>query len=474
MSGKRIAAIIVVLLAMRQAWAFDPLFAEGNVPASPAASMLPEGHPCAFGPLPRPLGMAEAVSRALCFNPKTRAAWADVKVQAAAVGQARAGFLPTVSGTWQRVRDSSETDVKNYPQLGSRTTATIRSESVSLNWVLFDFGARIAALDNASAMLAAARATQDAALQDDFATAARDYFAAQAAQEALRIARDVEKMAHDSTVAAQARADHGLAPITDVLQAQTLHEQAVLNVTRAEGEAATETGTLASDMGFDPYVAVILPAVVSQIQPDTSFTESASRLIDDVKRTHPGIVAAEATYDATLAKIAQTRAEGLPTLSLVGQYSRNDQPASLGLGIPTFPATGHDAYMGLQVSIPFFEGFARHYQIHQAEAQAQRAQDMVDDTIQHVALDVWTSYAQLQASTQNALDSAKLLDIAQRAWVAAQHRYRAGVSDILELLNTQAALANAKQRRIQAIADWENSRITLASKLGRLGPSDLQ
>ncbi|BCZ84057.1 protein CyaE [Paraburkholderia terrae] len=474
MNGKYAAALIAGLLTTPAALAFDPLLSESDVGVSAVTAMMQAEQPCTFGPLARPLGFAEAISRTLCFSPKARAAWADAKEQAALVGQARAAFLPTVSGTWQGVRDRSETDVKNFPQLSSASTATVRSASVSFNWVLFDFGARVAAHQSASAMFAAALATENATLQDEFATAAKDYFAAQAAQEALEVAQDVEKMAHDSLVVAKARADRGVAPVTDVLQAQTQYEQAVLNTTRSESDALTLAGTLASDMGFDPDVSVVLPSVVSEAQPDVSFTESASRLIDEVKHTHPSVVAAQATYDAALRKIAQTRAEGLPTVSLIGKYSRNNQPASLGLGSPTFPATGHDAYIGLQVSIPFFEGFSRHYQTHQAQAQAEHAQDMVDDTVQHVALDVWTSYNRLNASTKNAIDSAKLVDIAQRAWVAAQHRYRAGVSDILELLTTQAAFSNARQRRVLAIADWKNSRVDLAAKLGRLGHSDLQ
>jgi hypothetical protein len=40
------------------------------------------------------------------------------------------------------------------------------------------------------------------------------------------------------------------------------------------------------------------------------------------------------------------------------------------------------------------------------------------------------------------------------------------MSNILEVLNIQAALANAQERRIQALTDWYNVRVELASKLG--------
>jgi hypothetical protein len=79
----------------------DPLDAMGGVSATPAKDLLPgAGDACqSAGPLPSPLGLADAVERALCNNPRTRQAWASVKAQAAAVGTGWSAYLPTLSGT---------------------------------------------------------------------------------------------------------------------------------------------------------------------------------------------------------------------------------------------------------------------------------------------------------------------------------------------------------------------------------------
>ncbi|WP_332451584.1 TolC family protein [Burkholderia ubonensis] len=60
---------------------------------------------------------------------------------------------------------------------------------------------------------------------------------------------------------------------------------------------------------------------------------------------------------------------GLPTVSFIGKYSRNNQPATLGLGQPPFPATGRDWYFGVQIQVPLFEGFSRVYRARVAHAQ---------------------------------------------------------------------------------------------------------
>ncbi len=457
------------------AQAFDPLFAERSIPATPAAMMSGDAvvGTCVFGTMATPLRLQEAVERALCNHPKTREAWTDVKAAAASVGKSRSAYLPTVTGNWQGLRDETTTNISGLPQFDSRyRNSVLRTESVSLSWVLFDFGGRKAALANANALLAAARATEDATLQLLFATVAKDYYAAQAAQGAFVAAKEVEATAADSLNAAKMRVEHGAAPVTDELQAQTSWANAVVERTKAERDWKTALGTLATDMDVEPYAPVALPDVADGVAPDAQFDESVADLISDAKRFHPSVAAAQAQMEAAEAKVRQTRAEGMPSVSLVAKYSWNNQPTTLEVGRPQFPATTREWYLGIQVTIPFFEGFGRTYDIHQAKAEAERQRDVLDEARQRVGLDVWTSFQALQAAGKNVTNSATLLDVAQRSYIAAQRRYEIGVGSILELLSAQSSLAGAKRQRIQALTDWRSERLQLAAKLGRLGMWD--
>ena len=458
------------------AWAIDPLLTGASVPPTASAKMLGDGDEgvCVFGTLPDPLPLQDAVERGLCNNPKTREAWAQVKIQAAGVGIGRAAYLPTVTGNWQGVRDDTATNVTGYPQYSSDyRSSVLRTESVSLNWVLYDFGGRKAALANATALLAAARASQEAALEQAFADVAKDYYAAQAAQGAFVAAQEIEQTANDSFKAATVRVNKGIAPISDELQAQTSWAEAVINRTKAQGDWQTALGALASDMDLDPSMPITLPDVGDGVTPDLDFNESVAELIEQAKRSHPSVLAAEEQVEAAAAKVSQTRAEGLPSVSFVAKYSWNNQPTTLQIGFPQFPANGHEWYLGIQVSIPIFEGFTRTYQIRQAEAQTELQRDTLNEVQQQVGLDVWNSYQTLQTSTHNLGNSAMLLDVARRSYTAAQRRYQTGVGNILELLNAQSSLAGAKRQRIQALTDWRSARLQLASKLGRLGMSDI-
>ncbi|GLU31062.1 protein CyaE [Trinickia caryophylli] len=448
--------------------AFDPLLAERSVSTTPAADML-NGRICKFGELPNPLRLQDVVERAMCSHAKTRLAWANVKIQAAAVGQARAAFLPTLNGSWQGTHDVTNNRVKGYPRFDSSYRTNLQSANVSLSWVLYDFGGRSAGLRGAAELLAAAQANQLATLQTVFATVARDFYAAQAAQGALTSAREVEQTAHSSAKAAAARVNKGVAAISDQLQAQTAYAEAVMNRTRAEIEWQAAQGTLASDMSLAPTTAIKLPDVSDGVMPDTAFAESVDALIDVALRNAPGVKAASSKVRAAHAKAAQVRAEGLPRVSLVGQYNFNNQPTSLQSGFPPLPATHREWYVGLQLTIPIFEGFSRSYQVKQAHAQAELELDSLDEVRQQVSLDVWRGYHSVKGATDALGHSATLLALSQRSHDVAMRRYQAGVGSILELLNSQSALAGAKRQRIQALTDWRTARLQLAATLGRLG-----
>ncbi|WP_229720953.1 TolC family protein [Dyella nitratireducens] len=460
-------------LGTRGAWATDPLHTRNNVPSNAAAPLFAGHAACTFGPPGTPLTLQEAIERALCNNPDTRDAWTVIEERAAAVGISKAAYLPTLSATGEGVHEDSITRVRDHPELSSNYSTMVHSGDLSLSWILYDFGGRRATLDNAKALLSAAQANENAVLQQTFADAAKAYYAAVAAREQLRADEAVVQDAQNSLVAAQQRSNRGIAPITEVYQAQTAYRQAQIAQTRDQGQAMTAQGNLANVIALSPDTAMTLDGLDDTTQPDETFQRSVSQLMAQAERTHPAIVAAEKELDAANAGVTQAKSQGRPTIKLVAQYSQNNEPVQLGLGLPHYPATGHDGYVGIQVSVPIFSGFATSYQVRQARAQVDQQSVAVDKAKQQVALQVWTSYQSLQTDRQNLIYSSEMQSVATQAWESAQRRYRSGIGTILELLSTQTALAQARQQRIQALTTWRYDRLALASALGQLDWNDI-
>jgi len=264
-----------------------------------------------------------------------------------------------------------------------------------------------------------------------------------------------------------------VAPVTDQLQAQTAYAQAVYNSAKARGELRSALGTLALDMGLSPATPISLTVQADPALPIAASTQSAAVLLDMAQRQHPSLQSARAQLEAARDKAGQVRAQGLPTLTLNSHVNRSNQPVSPSLGSPKLAAQGRDRYIGLELTIPLFEGFTRNYQIRQAEAQIEVQQASLADAEQQVAQEVWHSYQSLQTAAENVHNSEVLLQSANQSFEAAQRRYARGVGNILELLSAQTAYANAQQQRVQALTEWRIGRLQLVASLGRLAVADL-
>jgi len=447
------------------------IFATGTqVPSSPGAPFLTgENADCMQRDLHSPVLLFDAIERALCESPKTRSAWAAIKVAAASLGIAKSAYLPTLDGEVKYAYQHNTTQVSGSPDLQSNYAKVINEEALTLGWVLYDFGGRSASVDNSRQLLLAAQSNQSATLQSVLGSTAKDYFSAQAANAKVNSKRRIEADAQDNLGAATARVAKGVAPVTDQLQANTAYAQAVYERAKAEGDCRTAIGALAVDMSLSPDEILNLPELDSGALPDTHFVKAVHELLEDAKQTHPKVLAAAARWQAAVANIRFTRARGLPIVRLVGESDRSNQPVSASLGEPELPALTRENYIGLKIEIPLFDGFNRDYQIREAQAQADVQEQALRDTQQQVAVGVWSSVQTLQSDTENLRNSDVLLQSARDGFDAAQHRYRSGVGNILEVLSAQSALSSATQEWIEAHLEWRIARLNLAASLGTLG-----
>ena len=428
----------------------DPFATEAITPPRPLLSPLTDSTPapCRERPAGTTYGVLEVVDVALCQNPKTRESWANARAQAAQVGLAQADFLPALDGKIGLNRSNSSSQ---------------RSASLTLSWLLFDFGARSASLENARQLLSAAASTLDASVQTVFLTALQSYYNAQAARAAVSAALQSEKASRASLTAAEVRYTVGTGTPADRLQAQTAWSQATLNRIRAEGTLKNAYGALANVMGLDASLPLGL-AEIGNSAPDASFERDIDALIAEARDRRPDLKAAEAQVKAARASIDSTRASSLPSVSLSAGPSWVDNGN----------VASHSSSIGLTLSVPLFSGFDSSYKLRAAQARADAALAQRDNVRLQVALDVWTAYQNLTTASQTLRTSADLLASAEQSERVALGRYKAGVGTILDLLNAQSALAAARVQGIQAQLDWNVSRASLARAVGTLDSRLLQ
>ncbi len=333
---------------------------------------------CSQPDLSKEMGLVEVVNFALCNNPETKSAWIGALYQAEQVGVAKSSYLPSVDATLYS--NGAKQNSKN-----TNTSVTTQSGSINFSYLLYDFGAREASVENAKRLLDAANATQSAKVQSLFLSTIHSYYSLFAAKALLEAYIETEKLAKESYEAATARYQVGIATPADKLQALTAYSQAELNRGRAEGNLKNTRGDLANILNLDPHTALNI-AMPSTSGAGEEFGRNIEEMIKEAKKSRPDLVAAQAQIEAAKASQEEAKASGKPTISL---------SSSLGYGDSSASEPTRSSSVGVLLNIPIFSGFNTTYKIRAATAQTKIRELEFVRLEKQAALDVYKAYNNL-------------------------------------------------------------------------------
>jgi outer membrane protein len=402
------------------------------------------------------LSLLDIVEIALRNNPQTAAAWAQAWSAAAAYGSEQGQYYPQVGATagWGRIhgQEVAGTILVNYDERNY-------SAAAQLDWLVFDFGGREAAVKEAREALIAADWSHNTTIQNVILQVKQAYYGYVTAKALLEAQEATYKEAERNLDAAKERHRVGVATIADVLQAQTALAQAKLSLDSLGGQIQTTRGTLATAMGLPadtPYDIEIPKREV----PLNKTLEKVDAYLAQAEKQRPDLAAARAQARKAEAHVRTVEAQRYPSINATANWG----PTYYGeLGSTEYSYTA-----GVQVSVPIFMGFSQHYNVIQAQADEKAARALLDSTKQQVVLEVWTSYYNLKTAEQRVRTSEDLLKSATESCQVALGRYKEGVGTILDLLSAQSALQSARAQRVQATSDWFVSFAQLAHDTGTL------
>ena len=400
------------------------------------------------------LTLADVTEAALWNNPQTRESYANAKVLAAQLGVAKSAFLPTLTDNLSV--NENFTDPKSASR--GREFNNLNN-SLAASYLLYDFGNRDAALENARQLLNAVSATQSAVVQNILLAAIKAYYQVQTDVALLEAAKESENFNLESFKAADAKYKAGVSTPADKLQAETAYAQAVLTRVSAEGTLKNDLGILANVMGLNANMPLKLVAISNAAINAGEVERDISQLIEYARVRRPDLVASEAQVNAAKATIAASRAAAKPTLS-IGLSNSFLDGSSL--------ASSNTSTLGLTVSVPIFSGYAPSYRIRAAEANSEVKEAQRDQLKLQISLDVWTAFQNLRTAHETIKSAEVLVNSAKESARVALGRYKAGVGNIIDTLNAQSALASANQQKIKADLSRNIARAALAQAIGTL------
>ncbi|MEE8297960.1 MAG: TolC family protein [Thermodesulfobacteriota bacterium] len=405
--------------------------------------------------------LSQLVDIALANNPTTQIAWEDARATAAAWAEARGLYYPKISGSagYFNARDG-----------GSSTGGAAFDEQygnigLSLNYLLLDFGGREAEIDAARLALLNANWNQNQAIQNVLRDVA-DVFYKYIGSKALVLADEINlQEAQTSLEAAELRLEAGVGTLPDVLQARATLAQVQLNFVEDIGDVEIYRGLLASVVGWPANTIFDVSKQVGEL-PLEALRDNVNDLIDIGMKNRPALAAVQASVREKEAELREAKSEFFPDISATAQvfrfWVRPDGESSEYFT---------NYLLGVQLQVPIFQGFTLINAVRQASAELESARASLRLQEQIVIDEIWNSYYKFRTAVQSVEAADALLVSSIESYDASLTRFRSGVGDIIELLNAQTTLAEARAEQVQNTTDVFTSYANLINAIGTEIPS---
>ncbi|TRW14567.1 efflux transporter outer membrane subunit [Glacieibacterium frigidum] len=340
----------------------------------------------------------------------------------------------------------------------SRNTTTYEA-NIGLSAFEIDLFGRLRSLSRASlqeylATEAGVRATRLSLV----AEVASAYLAYATDASLLAIAADTERSAQITVRLTAARLSGGIAPRTDVRQAETILEQARADRAAQVTLVAQDRNALELLVGA-PVADALLPRTIEDV--DAQLGELPAGLDSRILLRRPDVVQAEYSLRAANARIGAARANFFPTISLTAVAGL----ASTALS-SLFSGGAFNWSVGPGISLPIFDGGARRGDLQFAQGQRDVAVAQYKRAVQIAFREVADALAR-----RGTIDAQ--LDAQRRLTAAAEDtefletaRYREGISPFLNTLDTQRTLYAARRALVQTRLIRADNLVELYRVLG--------
>jgi outer membrane protein TolC len=253
---------------------------------------------------------------------------------------------------------------------------------------------------------------------------------------------------------AVAQQQAGVAPAIDTLRAQVEYQTRQQQLIAATNDFAKQKISLARVIGLAtgqefeladkaPYEAFPIPDLETSLQ-------RAYSLRSDYKAARDRLVAAQLEHSAATAGY-------FPTLDMAVNYGEiGAAPASV---LPTYAVVG-------TLNIPIFQGGKVHGDVLKAEASLRQAQAQMADVRGQIDQDIRNALLDLKSSADQVEVAQSSVNLAEEALTQSQDRFSAGVTDNLEVVQAQEAVASAHESLISSLYLHNLAKVSYARALG--------
>lgn len=404
--------------------------------------------------------LEEALATAYVTNPTLNAQRAEVRATDESVPQALGGWRPTVTvegSTGRQIIESS-----TLRDMGDREVGTSPdSYGVTVQQPLFDGFGTVNAVDAAENQVLAARGQLTAVEQTVLLDASQAYMNVLREMAVLDLNVNNEQVLRRQLEATQDRFEVGEITRTDVSQAESRLAGAVAGRLAAEAELKTARATFARVVGVPPENLNWPEGEMGAGMPD-----SLAQAIENALEAQPQVIAARYAARAALENVDVARSELLPSVALQASAERS------------YDSGGHDSFQHRQsiqavVNVPLYQSGGAWSRLRQAKHTAGQRRIQVDEALQSTRETTVQSWETLQAARAQIESLRAQVEASQVALEGVQREAQVGARTVLDVLDAEQELLNARVNLVRARRDERVAAYQLLSAMGRLTAGSL-
>lgn len=246
----------------------------------------------------------------------------------------------------------------------------------------------------------------------------------------------------------------GTSPAIDALRAKVELQTRQQQLIQAKNNFAIQKLTVARVIGLAPGQEFDLTDK-SPYQPFEGITvdEALKRAYDSRSDYQAALT------DTRAAEFARKAAAAgyLPSLSFNADYGTAGAHPSNATQVFDVKGT---------LTIPIFQGGSVHGDVLQAEARLEQSRERQENLRAQIDSDVRTALLNIQSSAEQVAVARSNIDLAEETLVQSRDRFSAGVTDTVEVVQSQEAVASAHEQYISSLYNYNFAKISLARALG--------
>ena len=284
----------------------------------------------------------------------------------------------------------------------------------------------------------------------------QSFYAVLLAKESLNVMTQVYDNAQKNYEKTEQRTLVGKASEVDRLRAQVTLMNAEPNVSSAENAVLLATWQLKAVMGIDLNTEM---EVIGDLTDYTDYMLTPYVVKDDLSG-NSSLAQLELQGRMLESTIRMQKKQYIPTLAASINYNYSAMGDETLSWFPSSTAA-------LSLSVPIFDGFAKHNNI----MQSKKTKDMLDlqreDTERNLRIGIRNYNDQMALCIKNYQAANATVEIAQKSYEITEKMYEVGKATLVELNDAQLALEQAQLTQAQAVYNFMVAQANLDEMLGK-------